>query len=356
MTGSLFSDPSVLAPAPVFPRTRFLGSKRRLARAIVQVARDLNVRTVLDAFGGTGAVAHAFKCAGYAVTYNDVLRFNHQIGTALIENDGTRLGEEDRSALGRARSGVAYGDVVRRCFHGIYFTEEENGWLDVAVGNIRAETHPYRRAMLWFVLFQAAMAKRPYNLFHRCNLYMRQADVPRTFGNKASWDRSFDEHVCAMAEQANAALADSGGKCRATCEDAAGITPGFDLVYIDPPYVNAAGVGVDYLAFYHFLEGLVTYDRWEAVIDFASRHRRLRPGDCPWSDPRRSLDQFRATFRTHRDSVLLVSYRSDGIPSPQELLAALREVKPGATIVESWNNQYALSTRRQTREILLLGR
>ena len=67
-----------------FPTTRYQGSKRKLADSILCALRDLEFTTVLDAFGGTGAVAHAFKRAGKVVTYNDLLAFNHQIGLALI--------------------------------------------------------------------------------------------------------------------------------------------------------------------------------------------------------------------------------------------------------------------------------
>ncbi|MCO6437702.1 MAG: DNA adenine methylase [Phycisphaerae bacterium] len=355
MTTSLFPELSDISDRPEFPPTRYLGSKRRLASSIVHVAAGLGVRTVLDAFGGTGAVAHAFKCAGFAVTYNDILRFNHQIGLGLIENDDVLLCEDEVVALGVRRRGVDYGDLVERYFADIYFTDEENRWLDTAAGNIAGIADPYRRALCWFVVFQAAMAKRPYNLFHRRNLYMRHAEVSRSFGNKASWDRSFEDHVRALARQANAAVVRGASPCRATCRDAAAIEPDFDLVYIDPPYIGAGGVGVDYHGFYHFLEGLVDYDGWEERIDFASKHRRLRPETNPWHDPGRVLDCFRALFELHRRSALLVSYRSDGIPSPEELLRALRDFKPRANLAEAWDNQYALSTRRRTKEILLFG-
>lgn len=208
-----------------FPRTRYQGSKRKLAGAILNELRDLEFTTVLDAFGGTGAVSYGFKCAGKHVTYNDVLAFNHQIGLALIENDSVRLDDEEIEAIGEQRADVEYGSFIERTFEGIYFTDEENRWLDVAVGNIRWLTDPFVRAMAWFVLFQSAMAKRPYNLFHRRNLYMRTADVERSFGNKVSWDRSFAEHFKVFAAQANAAVVDSGGRCRAICRDAWGSNP-----------------------------------------------------------------------------------------------------------------------------------
>jgi len=230
--------PAVVSLAP-FPRTRYQGSKRKLAAAIVEQLRDLEFTTVLDAFGGTGAVAYALKQTGKQVTYNDILGFNHQIGLALIENDSVQLGDDEIESIGVRRRGVIYDDFIQRTFAGIYFTDEENEWLDIAVGNARRIENRYSRALAWFALFQSAMVKRPYNLFHRSNLYMRTADVTRSFGNKATWDRSFQTHFRRFANDANAALIDSDGTCRAICRDALDVEPGFDLVYIDRPTSTA---------------------------------------------------------------------------------------------------------------------
>ncbi len=339
----------------LFPRTRYQGSKRKLAAAIIAELRDLEYTTVLDAFGGTGALAHAFKRAGKRVTYNDILRFNHQIGLALIENDSIRLDRAEIEAITRRQSGVRYGDLIERTFNGIYFTEEENRWLDVAVGNIRNMVCPFKRAMAWFALFQAALIKRPYNLFHRANLYMRTADVQRSFGNKASWDRSFAEHFAAFADEGNCALVDGGGSCRALCRDALDLEPDFDLVYIDTPYISGRGVGVDYRDFYHFLEGLVSYDDWPEMIDRRSKHRRLARQPDPWTVASLCTELFRRLFAKFADSILVVSYRSDGIPTIDELAVMLGEAKKHVRIAAGDTYQYVLSTARDTREILLIG-
>ena len=79
----------------------------------------------------------------------------------------------------------------------------------------------HRRALAWFALFQACIAKRPYNLFHRRNLDMRTADVGRTFGNKAAWDRPFEVHFRKYARQANAAVFDNALPCTALILDVA---------------------------------------------------------------------------------------------------------------------------------------
>ena len=56
-----------------------------------------------------------------------------------------------------------------------------------------------------------------------------------------------------------------------------------------------------------------------------------------------------------RDSILVVSYRSDGMPSIDELLGMLREVKRHVRVCDGRRYQYALSTNRRNREVLLIG-
>lgn len=347
--------PTLTPILATFPATRYQGSKRRSARWIVERLAPLDVRTVLDAFGGTGAVAYAFKSAGLAVTYNDLLAFNHQIGLALIENDGVRLSDEDIEALVGPRPGLAYPDFIERSFDGVYFTREENRWLDMAAAHVRGIESPLKRALAYYALFQSAIAKRPYNLFHRKNLYLRFAEVPRGFGNKAAWDRPFEEHFRRHAAAANAAVFKGDLPCGATMGDAVACAGDYDLVYIDPPYVNSRGVGVDYREFYHFLEGMIDYDRWPERIDFSSLHRRLVPMPNDWCRPAAVGRMFAALFDRFRSSVLAVSYRSDGIPSIDELTLLLKNVKRRVQVHVFESRPYALSINRAKREVLLVG-
>jgi adenine-specific DNA methylase len=348
-------DVATLIPQGCFPSTRYQGSKRRLVPQILEHVRGLEFATALDAFGGTGAVAHALKCMGKRVTYNDFLRFNHQIGVALIENDRVQLTDADVAGVGKRCRSVEYADFIERTFAGIYFTDEENRWLDVAVGNIRALPCRFKRALCWFALCQSALAKRPYNLFHRKNLYMRTAAVARSFGNKATWDRPFPEHFRTFARAANEAVVDSGGKCGAICRDVLEAPQDHDLVYLDPPYVDGRGVGVDYHHFYHFLEGMVNYETWPEVIDASSKHRRLSPRKTPWNDKESFLGWLGEIFCRFRRSIIVLSYRSDGTPSVQDFLDLLRAVKPNVQAHELARYQYALSTNVQSHEVLFVA-
>ena len=348
--------PLNLDDAARFPPTRYQGSKRKLLGWIWEQTRDLPFDTVLDAFGGTGAVSYLFKSHGKLVTYNDLLAFNHHVGTALIENDGQTLGEADVERILSRDPTLEYDDFIERTFREIYFTDGENRWLDVVAQNIPRLGNRHRRALAYHALFQACIAKRPYNLFHRKNLYMRTADVVRGFGNKATWDRSFDDHFRACLAKANAALIDTGRPCRAINLDVMKVPGHYDLVYIDPPYVSARNVGVDYHGFYHFLEGLTDYKDWPTRIDYASKHRRLKPVANPWTSAQTNVEAFREVFHRFAESILVVSYRSDGCPSPDQLVDLLGEVKSHVHLASLDRYQYVLSKNRRSQEILLIAR
>ncbi|MBN1563600.1 MAG: DNA adenine methylase [Anaerolineae bacterium] len=337
-----------------FPSTRYQGSKRKLLEWIWTQVADLEFDSVLDVFGGTGSVSHLFKTARKRIIYNDNLLFNWNIGLALIQNKKTRLSPDDVELIMQENPDMTYPDFIARTFQGIYFTDEENVWLDRVVYNIdHVLTDPIKQALARFALYQACIVKRPYNLFHRANLYMRQAKVERSFGNKTTWDTPFETHFRAFVAEANAAVFDNGRQNVALHQDALNAPTDADLVYIDPPYISAKGVGVDYHEFYHFLEGLTTYNTWPDQVDYSTKHRRMKRHASPWYRADEILDAFAAVFARYQQSILVVSYRNDGIPSKTDLIQLLKRYKKRVTEANK-SQQYVLS-KRHSKELLLIA-
>lgn len=337
-----------------FPSTRYQGSKRKLTEWIWVNVQDLEFDSVLDLFGGTGCVSHMFKAAGRRVVYNDILRFNWNIGLALVQNSSVRLLPAEIERIINPQPDILYPDLIQRTFKNIYFTDIENAWLDRVVYNIdHLLNDPLKQALARFALYQACIVKRPYNLFHRANLYMRQADVRRSFGNKTTWDTPFETHFRAFAAEANAAVFDNGRDNLALCMDALEAPTDFDLVYIDPPYVGQQGIGVDYLEFYHFLEGLTGYDTWEQKIDYRTKHRRLQRSQSPWTRLDEILSAFEAVMARYQKSILVVSYRSDGIPSKEQLMTLLSHYK--TNVFEANKTQKYVLSKRDSKELLLIA-
>jgi adenine-specific DNA-methyltransferase len=338
----------------VFPSTRYQGSKRKLIQWIGENLAELKFETVLDAFGGTGVVSHLLKCAGKTVIYNDALRFNWWIGRALIENAATRLTPEDTTLITMRHPDITYPNFIQTTFEGIYFTNEENAWLDMAVYNLNHLIQdPMKQALGWFGLFQSCIIKRPYNLFHRANLYMRQADVQRSFGNKTTWDKPFEAHFRDFIDEANRTVFDNGKPNCALCSDALEAPAEVDLVYIDPPYLNAKGVGVDYRDFYHFLEGMVQYESWATLIDYSSKHRRLQPQPSAWNSATTILSAFEKLIQRFQHSTIVISYRDDGIPSQDQIAALLSGYKREVKVLHL-PQKYVLS-RQKSHELLFIA-
>jgi adenine-specific DNA-methyltransferase len=338
-----------------FPSTRFQGSKLKIVDWIWDAIKNLNFHTALDAFGGTGSVAYMLKQKDKQVTYNDILKFNWYVGLALIENNEMSLSDKDVAFLLQKHREVKYPTFVYDTFKDTYFTDEENQWLDNVVTNISLLDDVYKKAIAYFALFQACIIKRPYNLFHRKNLYIRVSDVERNFGNKTTWDTPFEMHFRQFVNEANNAVFCNGHRNKALNLDVFNIEGRFDLVYIDTPYISRRGVGVDYFGFYHFLEGLLNYTKWSEMIDYETKHKRLKGNGSVWTDKTRIFSAFDRLFRKFKDSIIVVSYRADGIPSVGELVSLLKKYKFDVEEVKRKNYKYVLSMNN-SEEVLLVGR
>ena len=350
---SLFQDVEIQRKNK-FPSTRYQGSKAKFTDWIWQEIADIPFRSALDAFGGTGSVAYKLKNHGKCVTYNDILPFNAVIGKALIENSSTFLSERDVDFIIAEHPGIVYPTFISDNFKDIYYTDAENRWLDVVRFNIVSLQHPYKQALAWFALFQSCIIKRPYNLFHRKNLYVRLSDVQRTFGNKKTWDTPFDVHFRTFVKEANNAVFNNGTRCRSLNMDAILIPDDYDLVYIDTPYINEKGVGVDYADFYHFLNGLLDYDNWPALIDYSSKHHRLKRSYNIWNDKDHIMEGFDRLIKQFSNSVLVFSYRSNGIPSIDSLMKLLERHGRHNRLHYSGEIKYALSETK-SRETLIIS-
>jgi adenine-specific DNA methylase len=338
-----------------FPSTRYQGSKAKLCDWIWNKISEIDFHTCLDAFGGTGVISYRLKSEGKQVTYNDILKFNYTIGKALIENSDTFLSQGDVEAILTKRTEIPYPTFIYDTFADIYYTNGENQWLDIVITNISLIRNESKRAIAFYALAQACIVKRPYNLFHRKNLYIRQAEVERSFGNKASWDKPFEDWFRLFVEEANNSIFSNGENNRAVNSDAVDIPNQYDLVYIDTPYISTKGTGVNYRDFYHFLEGIMTYKTWDKLIDNKSKHKKLISKPSAWNDKRKIFTAFDKLFKHYSDSVIVVSYRSDGIPSIKELENLLLRYKNKVQLYYYDSYKYVLSTNTGISEVLLVS-
>jgi adenine-specific DNA-methyltransferase len=346
------------------PSTRYQGSKRRALPWLYENFRGLEFESVLDGFGGTGTVSYLFKLMGKRVTFNDLLLSNYQSGVALIENSSVKLEQSDIDFLLK-ENGFRYPSFIRETFKDIYYTDSENKWLDTISFNIKMLSQFYvgnrlrkKRALAYHALFQACLCKRPFNLFHRKNLYLRTASTKRSFGNKTTWDTDFPSLFLRFADELSKKVFSNGKENKVMCRDVINIhRKGFDLVYLDPPYTRpSASHPKDYYALYHFLEGIADYENWAYRIDWSTPNRRLLKRKTSWEN--NSLEKnFEYLFERFQDSIIVVSYGSPGNPSVSRIEQLLRRFKSNVTVAER-EYVYKLNHRNGEGmyEALIIGR
>jgi adenine-specific DNA methylase len=339
-----------------FPSTRYQGSKRKLLPLLAEVFSSLEFDTALDPFCGSGAVAYLLKCLGKKVAASDALESNAVAARALVANDDTHLEDVIETLVAGLPDRDPAPGFVEQTFDEVFFERDENRFLDQILPRIGA-LEGARRDLALHSLNQACLAKRPYNLFHRANLSMRRRSVERSFGNKTTWDTPFHTLIKRFAAEADRAVFASGQACSAGRSDIGDLDlSAHDLVYLDPPYVPVKGAGVDYLDYYHFLEGLADPEGWAGRILHRYKHKPLEGrGQCPWSDRARIAKVFESTIGRCGTGTVVVSYRSDGVPSTDQIASYLRQAGKQVQAIDAGQYTYALSRNRRSREVVLVG-
>lgn len=304
-------------PSP-FPTTRYYGSKRRQIDWLREEFGRLDGCTALDAFGGTGVVSHLLSQLGWDVTYNDVFQFNTISARALFSSATVKLSTAGVASI--LRSVQPRPGFIHATFADLYFTDDENAWLDGFMTAL-AHVEPACKDLLLHCLFQACLKKRPYNLFHRANLKLRQSRVEVQFGNRTTWEKSFTEHILSTFQEVRQMQQGLGVNVRVTAgRPAEHITPGYDFVYVDPPYFKRARATESYLSRYHFLEGLARYEEWPCMLDGSDRLRRIEASTVSeWTDKRALSSNITALIQKHRKAKFALSYVSGEHPSEEDL-------------------------------------
>lgn len=346
------------------PSTRYQGSKRRILPWIYENLKDLKFDTVLDGFGGTASVSYLFKLMGKTVTFNDILSSNYQTGLAFIENNSVKLNHSDIEFLCR-ENGFEYPDFIQRTFKDIYYLESENKWLDMISFNIKNLSRRYKgdllrkkRALAFHALSQACLCKRPFNLFHRKNLYLRTADVKRNFGNKKTWDTGFSRLFNRFVEETSRKVFSNNRENIAVLGDIMRTkNKDFDLVYLDPPYTRPnEKCPKDYYSLYHFLEGLANYKNWPSMIDWSKNHKCLLKTKTEWE--KNTLEKnFTYLFEKFQNSVIVVSYGHPGTPPIPRIKRLLQRFKSKVSLVKK-EYSYKLNHKNGSgmNEVLIIGR
>jgi len=344
------------------PVTRYYGSKRKLVQKIWTVFEDLNLdfNSVLDVFGGSAIFSYYAKTKNKSVIYNDIFRFNYLIGRALIDNINSTITQDQIVNLLKPKENEKYRNVIYDNYKDIYFTDEENKLIDIVIQNIEKLENEHDKASAYYVLFQTCLIKRPFNIFHRKNLSLRLNHVNSNFGNKKTWEKSFEELFLKFHLELKQFQFESQKENICINSSALNCSYSADLVYIDPPYFNENGTHVSYHSRYHFLEGLSNYDNLESNISLQKNNKEIIINKtAEFEDKKTFCNDLADLVEKHNNSIIAISYRNHGYPSIDDISQILKThmINCKVEIIDLGDYSYALNrSNLGKKEFLIIGR
>ena len=211
-----------------------------------------------------------------------------------------------------------------------------------------------KQASAYYVLFQSCLIKRPFNLFHRRNLNLRENHVKSNFGNYVTWEKSFETLFKQFSDELNQFQFIQMPNVEIVNHSALECPNIADLVYIDTPYFNKKSSAVSYHARYHFLEGLVFYNDIPAHVNYDKVNREIQIHKSAEFESRSNYQKDLNELLGHYpNSIILMSYTSEGYPSIEELETLLRRHKHHVETVSFGKYNFALNRSNQNRKGVL---
>ena len=333
-----------------YPATRFMGSKSKLLYEIWSVASQFLFDTVVDLFAGSGIVGYMFKSQGKTVITNDYMAMSATFAKAMIENNEITLSMEEAEKL---LVPIKESDhFVADTFQGLYYTDEENDLIDTLRMNIASIKEPYKHAIAMSALIRACTKKRPRGIFTYTG--------DRYNDGRKDLKKSLKQQFLEAVQAVNKAVFDNGKVNKAKHGDAMELKAGMpDLVYIDPPYYSPLSDN-EYVRRYHFVEGLAR--DWKGVeIQQNTLTKKFKSYPTPFSTRKGAADAFDRLFKKYKDSILIVSYSSNSLPTQDEMVAIMAKYKEHVEVIPidytySFGNQKGAKTNRnKVQEYLFVG-
>ena len=311
--------------------TNYIGSKQKLVDWIWKHTPE-NAQSVADAFCGSSVVGYMYKSKGLSVAANDRLRYSFHGARAIVENQSTRLTQEDLDAL--LAENPKAGTFVRDHFKGIFFAQGVHGLIDQIRANID-KLPGYKKDIALFALGKTCIsAKGGFGHFTSVIDGGKHLDSPEEFRER------FSKNV----ERINALVFDSGKQCQAANQDVNEFLAGAkaDLAYFDPPYATEFST-TNYEKSYHFIEGLMSY--WEGLTINEGSKVKFYETDHQ-TVTKANAKGFFETFLGSAKHIpnWLISYRDHAYPNEDEMKGIIA-AHGRESSMESKEHHYSISAR-----------
>lgn len=327
-----------------YPKINYIGNKEKIASWICdQLPAD--VQCVADVFSGGCSFAYEAKKRGYRVLTNDILKINHQLALALVENNHETLHDDDVAMIfsGSLKTGFMSEHYANR-----FFFLDECQQLDYIHENILKLQNPYKKALAFSLMRRAMIRKMPYSRFtipwEKVKQLRDEEYSYEKYGRRRAYhNQSFEHHFRANLKDYNQAVFDNGQLHQAFNQDIFDLLGNIqaDAVYLDPPYTGTMN---NYFGFYGLLD---------SYVSSSVRH----PFDNHFMDKKQAIKLFERLIGSLKPfKYWLLSYNNVSQPSRDELARMLGQNGRTVTILET-PHVYKVTgkeTKKNHKEILFL--
>ena len=272
-----------------------------------------------------------YKTHGKKVYSNDYMAMGAVQTKALIENNTVILPLDAARDLMKE---TATDHFVQNTFSDIYFSTDDNMFIDIVRANIKKMSDDYQRAIAMGALIRSCLKKRPRGIF----TYVGH----RYDDGRKDLQKSFETHFLESVNLINDAVFDNKKKNKSYNMDSMDFKKKADLVYIDPPYYTPRSDN-EYVRRYHFVEGLAR--DWNGVeIQKNTKTKKFKSYPTPFSKKEGASEAFDKIFKRYKDSILIVSYSSNSLPALDEMVSMMKKYKDTVEVVNI-DYKYSFGTR-----------
>lgn len=324
-------------------------ANERLLRPILSCLPD-STDTLLDLFGGTGAVSYVAKHLGIRTITNDIRRYAHLQHRVLLENNSTVLTERDLKILladNRNRKNYAW-----KCYKEI-FGKDNSTFVDNWASNISKLSNRMKQAIAVFVPIIPLLKQLDFPT-------VRFTAVHEIAGIRHFKHLNLREETLKYAtETFPRLLHDNGQRNEVYQEDSIGLLGRVKttVAYLDPPYsCNGGRYSSDY-AFYEFMVLLLS-GRVEEIIKPHGMDSNL--GEYQdFANRTQALTGFGFLFDNARHiPLLIVSYNTKSLIEPTEI-ASIAEAYGRDVSIQEIAYEFPSTVKgraRESNEVLIVCR
>lgn len=333
-----------------YPELRYMGSKHRLLPWIHDTLCTLDFHTAADPFVGSGCVAYLLKAMGKHVAASDFLNFPTVLAAATLVNSSATIdGRTTQKLLAPVKNGPTF---IQSTFDGIFYDQKDLRFLDRVSANIAGLDDHNLKALARAALIRSCLKKQPRGVF------TVSGDLSRYDDGRRDLRLSMEEHFLEQIEAFNSVVFDNGHRHSVERSGVFDFRPRHvDLVYLDPPYVPRSDDNC-YMKRYHFLEGLSCYWKGLRIME-NTKVKKIEKPYTPFSYRKSAIDAFDRLFRLYHESIIVLSYSSNGFPDKDVLEGLMHKYKREVRIYEK-PHRYHFGThekveRAAVNEYLIVG-